>query len=1110
MKEKLIKKQLIIFVLVLSIFVVQAFAFDYWPRCEDTGKTYEGPCGYISKHTLEEGGCSQPENHYYLYGSQPTGYIDGCSSGTDYDYYCDGRSFDAKHTTNITDEDGDGYDIQCDPDCDDDVTDDPEGCPQNPNECNEATKACAICIHPGATEFDDDIDQNCANDAPVFKSPIGPSIDIFENSQLISLGDISGRAFDTDGNSLNFSIIAEKEAEVNCTMIGTIFKFVPAPGFKGPASCTVQADDNHGKTTTDIVYFTVTALPDTTAPATVTNLANQSAGKTWIYWGWTNPSDADFSQAIVYINSSNVANTSNNYYNATGLTANTSYTIIIHTKDTSGNVNNMDVNSTASTLAVVANKPPNTTLNYPPINYYNDSSDPVAITFNCSATDDYGLVNISLYITNNQNTSFALNKTTGVSGTTNETTWTLSLINGNYTWNCRAYDSNGLDDWAENRTILINYSAAAPIDNPPTVNQITPPPNYYNDTSDPANIFFNCSATDDNNVTNISLYITNNQNTSFAFNSSCDINSASGSCGWTLGLSNGNYTWNCLAYDNASNQDWGENRTILINYSTAPAVDNPPNVTLISPDSITIYNIDGNVTFSYSVTDENVTNCTLYTNISGWQPNQTDSDGTYDTFFLTGLSDGAYEWNVLCYDNESKPDWGDINFTFTMNTSTTNNPPQITSQSPTTPYSISVLDNVTFNITVEDPEGANMTVDWYVNSTPSETDLNVENGSSANFTYTFTSEGLFNVTAVVKDDLLQQDNHTWLINVTQPIAPGTATSGNIVINEIMYKPTSNEWIEIYNAEEFDINLSNWKFYEASTNHGLTLINGSEVLPAGEYAIIADDIPTFLANYPDFNATLFDASWGTFNDDGECLALKNASTGAIIDEVCYNSSWGGNSNISLELINVSWDNNISTSWGSSLINGGTPGFVNTLTFSPFGNLTGIVNDSDNNIYKASIKLLQGASVIELIETDANGAYSFVNISIGDYNISITKVGYNDHVNELTIAGGTNTYNATLTPASFAGSIAGTVLNGTDGITAIVTNVSIINADTLDVIQIVPTDATGNYTILGLPPTVGFTYSINATIVAPYTTVFPRTGINLNSGENKQGQNIYMIP
>lgn len=95
--------------------------------------------------------------------------------------------------------------------------------------------------------------------------------------------------------------------------------------------------------------YNFTTLFDIIPPAPITNLNNQSSGTTWIYWNWTNPADADFNETIIYLGGSNVANTSNNYYNATGLSSGTDYTITVHTKDDLGNVNDTDVNSTAST-----------------------------------------------------------------------------------------------------------------------------------------------------------------------------------------------------------------------------------------------------------------------------------------------------------------------------------------------------------------------------------------------------------------------------------------------------------------------------------------------------------------------------------------------------------------------------------------------------------------------------------------------------------------------------------------------------------------------------------------------------------------------------------------
>ncbi|MCK4589617.1 MAG: hypothetical protein KAT77_04180 [Nanoarchaeota archaeon] len=99
-------------------------------------------------------------------------------------------------------------------------------------------------------------------------------------------------------------------------------------------------------------YFMATS-PDEN-PHSITNLTNQSVGGDWIYWNWTNPSDSDFNESIVYLNGIWKINTSNDYYNATGLIQNTNYTITIHTKDTNGNINDTDINNTARTLLICA------------------------------------------------------------------------------------------------------------------------------------------------------------------------------------------------------------------------------------------------------------------------------------------------------------------------------------------------------------------------------------------------------------------------------------------------------------------------------------------------------------------------------------------------------------------------------------------------------------------------------------------------------------------------------------------------------------------------------------------------------------------------------------
>ncbi|MDY6930665.1 MAG: Ig-like domain-containing protein [Halobacteriota archaeon] len=84
-------------------------------------------------------------------------------------------------------------------------------------------------------------------------------------------------------------------------------------------------------------------------PSSITNLVNTTYEQTYINWTWDNPSDPDFDYVMVYVDDVWKVNTSDEYYNATGLTAGTSHTIGTHTVDENGNINTTWVNHTATT-----------------------------------------------------------------------------------------------------------------------------------------------------------------------------------------------------------------------------------------------------------------------------------------------------------------------------------------------------------------------------------------------------------------------------------------------------------------------------------------------------------------------------------------------------------------------------------------------------------------------------------------------------------------------------------------------------------------------------------------------------------------------------------------
>ncbi len=148
------------------------------------------------------------------------------------------------------------------------------------------------------------------------------------------------------------------------------------------------------------------------------------------------------------------ASASQYYNNFTNLSLG-SYSFRAYAVDAAGNKNSTETRTVNIANGAILSA----TLSLPIGGYTTSTSDSVNITFQCNSTDNSGLANISLYITDSSNQSFALNKTTNITGTSNSTSWAVILPVGNYTWNCRAGNSAGNYTFAPaNRTIRIDYS----------------------------------------------------------------------------------------------------------------------------------------------------------------------------------------------------------------------------------------------------------------------------------------------------------------------------------------------------------------------------------------------------------------------------------------------------------------------------------------------------------------------------------------------------------------------------------------------------------------------------------------------------------------------------
>lgn len=158
-------------------------------------------------------------------------------------------------------------------------------------------------------------------------------------------------------------------------------------------------------------------------------------------------------------------------------------------------------------------------------------------------------------------------------------------------------------------------------------------------------------------------------------------------------------------------------------------------------------------------------------------------------------------------------------------------------------------------------------------------------------------------------------------------------SAAVVIDEIMYDleggDTSREWIEIANTGNVPVDLTGWKLNEANTNHGIVISQGNAAIPAGGFAIIADNPEKFLTDHSGFSGTIFDSSFSLSNT-GETLVLRDANL-ADVDTVTYSSDQGaaGDGN-SLQKLDGVWQGAQPTPGSANVSSGTTAPGTNNAT------------------------------------------------------------------------------------------------------------------------------------------------------------------------------------
>ncbi len=208
-------------------------------------------------------------------------------------------------------------------------------------------------------------------------------------------------------------------------------------------------------------------------------------------------------------------------------------------------------------------------------------------------------------------------------------------------------------------------------------------------------------------------------------------------------------------------------------------------------------------------------------------------------------------------------------------------------------------------------------------------------------------------------------------------ASADGTTPSIVFNEIQYHPSSgnedDEFLELHNLSADPVDMSGWCF-----TNGITLCFNSGTTIAGDgYAVISPNASETLSVY---GVTTIATYTGNLSNSGEKVKLVDANS-ATVDSVTYSdhSPWpatpDGNGP-SLELKDGLLDNSDPTAWSASLVNGGTPGVINSVTNSNLPSVSNVTQPQ--NVHVGDDEIIT-ATITNAITTNL-----------------IYKVGFNDDV------------------------------------------------------------------------------------------------------------------
>jgi hypothetical protein len=191
---------------------------------------------------------------------------------------------------------------------------------------------------------------------------------------------------------------------------------------------------------------------------------------------------------------------------------------------------------------------------------------------------------------------------------------------------------------------------------------------------------------------------------------------------------------------------------------------------------------------------------------------------------------------------------------------------------------------------------------------------------------------LNNLQTFYSEVILPHDQDTTNNYLLTSVYPGYKP-GSIVINEVLYSPSSGEpeWIELYNRSEDSIPLQNWSISDVLTSPSASAIKTEYTLLPQSFLVISPD--SSVKNYHRLiPSDILICSLPALNNDADGVVLTD-ERGLTIDSMFYRNNPSPGK--SLERISVDISSNLPQNWGSSKdIELSTPGKINSLTVKDF--------------------------------------------------------------------------------------------------------------------------------------------------------------------------------